>query len=418
MRRPPSTALAFSTLQGQLLRRRLTGIEGVLRIELVALALLLGGYVFMKARPWFEDLSLQHGAWGVALGLEGVGLALAVLGGALVANRHARRLRAPEGPAWLALPIEAKDVTGHLAWESKLEVLWVAVPLLAVVVSAADLLAFHWHLLLAASVAGFLLMAADLGAALGNDRAARAAAPRPGLPTPLRILADVAPPSARPRLPAARWRRVPAWRALLAKDALLAARLPALRQGLGFALALAALSLLGWFLPGGPPAGVTPAIDLRGVATFFVTLGSAAVFAEWLVLLTGSDPFATLRALPIGVRAVWTARAGWAVGFAGLLLAGHGVLARGLATGPWLLFLSWVAGATLGLSILGLNLGLSLYPQTGTARRLLGLALALMAIVSTVLFLMGWVVLVAAILHTARRLPRWQHATEAAAGAA
>lgn len=412
MRRPSPTAIAFRILQSQLLCRRLAGIEGVLRLELIALALLLGGYLFMQARPALEDLAVKHGAWGVALGLEGAGLALAALGGLLVARRHARRLRAPEGPAWLALPIAAKDVAGQLAWESKFEVLWVAVPVLAVVVSSAGLIAVHWHLVLAASLAGFLLMAADLGGTIGQQLAARAAQARAGMPMALRILTDVAPPRARPRLPAARWRRRPAWRALLAKDALLARHLPSLRQGLLVAVMFAAISLLGWLLPAAPGQGRAHAIDLRNLATFFVTLASAALFAEWLVLLTGADPFATLRALPIGVRAVWTARVAWALGFTVLLLAGHTLLARGLAAGPLLLFLSWVAGGTLGLSILGVNLGLTLYPQTDAARRLLGLTLALMAIMSTVFYLMGWVVLLVAILHTARRLPRWQRATE------
>jgi hypothetical protein len=412
VRRPTPVAIAFFHLQSTLLRRRLAGIEGVLRFELAALALLLGGYLFLQVRPLFVDLSAKHGPWGVAIALEGACLALAALGGVLVARRHARRLRAPDGPAWLALPIEAKDVAGHLAWVSKLMILWVALPALAIVASAAGLVAVHWYVLLALGMAGFLLMAADIGAALGQQLAAEAAQPRPGLPKALRILSNVAPPRARPRLPAARWRRGPAWRALLAKDALLAAREPSLRQGLIVALAFAAISLVGWFLPAAPGQGETHAIDLRNIATFFVTLASAAIFAEWLVLLTGSDPFATLRALPLGVRAVWTARAVWALGFTVLLLAGHALMARGLSAGPLLLFLSWVAGATLGLSILGVNFGLSLYPHTEAARRLLGLTLILMAIVSTVLFLVGWVVLVAAIVHTARRLPRWQRATE------
>jgi hypothetical protein len=420
-RRPTPIDVAFFHLQGGLLRRRLAGVESVLRLELAGVALLLGGYVFLQVRPVLEDLATRFGAWGVALGLEAAGLGLAALGAWLVAARHRRRLRAPEGPTWMALPIEAKNVASHLAWESKLEILWVALPALAIAAAATGLLAVPWHLLLAAGMAGFLLMAADLGAGIGEQLAAEAAAPRPALSRPLRILTDVAPPRSRPRLPRARFRRVPAWRALLAKDALVASRLPELRTGLVAALALAAISLLGWLLPAAPPApglaeaagGAARGLDLRNLATFFVTLGAAAMFAEWLVLLIGSDPFATLRTLPLGVRAVWTARAAWAVGFTLLLLAGHALLARGLEPGAHLLFLSWVAGATLGLALLGVNFGLSLWPHTAAARRLLGLTLLVMAIVSTVLFLVGWVVLLAAIVHTAFRLPRWTRATEA-----
>jgi hypothetical protein len=109
------------------------------------------------------------------------------------------------------------------------------------------------------------------------------------------------------------------------------------------------------------------------------------------------------------------ARAAWAAGFAAVALAGHALLARGLPLGPLALFLSWVAGATLGLSILGVNYGLSLYPNTEAARRLLGLTLSLMAIMSTAVYLMGWFVLLAAVVHTARRLPRWERAAEAEA---
>lgn len=421
MRPPSPTAVAFFNLQSRLLRRRLAGVEGVLRIELVALALLLGAWLFLQARPVLEDLAGRYGSWGAALGIEGAGLLLAALGGGLVALRHVRRLRAPDGPAWLALPVEAQEIAGHLAWESKLQVLWVAVPALAIVAAAFGLIALHWHLLLAGGVAGFLLLAADLGAAIGQQVAAETAPARPGLPRALRILTHVAPPRARPRLPRPRWRSGPPWRAVVAKDALLARRLPALRQGLVVALLFAAISLLGWLLPSPPGAGGagggggTHPIDLRNLATFFVTLAGAATFAEWLVLLTGSDPFPTLRALPLAVGDVWKARAAWALGFTALLLAGHLLFARGLALGPLLLFLSWVAGATLGLALLGVNFGLSLFPHTDAARRLLGLTLALMAIISTVLYLMGWVVLLAAILHTARRLPRWERASEEAA---
>ncbi|MEO6463616.1 MAG: hypothetical protein ABIP29_11125 [Candidatus Eisenbacteria bacterium] len=415
MRRSSPTAVAFAILHGRLVHRRLAGIDGMLRFELAALGALLGGYLALQARPLLEDLALRDGPWGAALGIEGAGLVLAALGGWLVAARHARRLRAPDGPAWLALPIDARDVASHLAWESKLQILWVVVPAVSVILAASGLLAVHWHGLLALGVAGFLFLAADLGTALGQQMAAQAVAPRPGMTKALRILTHVAPPRARPRLAAARWTGGPPWRALLAKDVRLAARLPALRGGLIVALAFAALSLLGWLLPTAPvpvAAGATAGgLDLRNMATFFVTLVAAALLAEWLVLVVGSDPFATLRALPLDVGDVWRARAAWGLGFTVLLLAGHALLAHGLALGPRLLFLSWVAGATLGLTILGVNYGLTLYPHTGAARRLLGLTLGLMAIVSTVLYLMGWVVLVAALIHTARRLPRWRRAS-------
>ena len=407
-------APALRTLHRALVRRRLAAIEPILRLELVALAGLLGAFVFLQARPVLEDVSVRGGAWGVAIALEIAGLGLAALGGTLVALRHRRRLRAPEGPAWMALPLEAKDVERHLAWDSKLQALWVALPLLAVVVAATGLVALPWHVVLAASVAGFTWMGAELGALAGRGLAARDAGASPGLPTALGILTCIRPSQAGAQLPAARFRRGPAWRALLRKDVLLVGRLPVLRQNLVVAVGFFAISLLGWFLPQAAGAGdTTPGIDLRNLATFFVTLLAASVLAEWLVLLTGSDPFGAIRALPLGVRDVWTARVAWAVGLTAIVLAGHVLAARGIALGPKVLFLSWVAGATLGLALLGVHVGLSLYPQTAAARRVLGIALGLMAIVSTVFFLMGWVVLVAAILHSARRLVRWERAESA-----
>jgi hypothetical protein len=107
---------------------------------------------------------------------------------------------------------------------------------------------------------------------------------------------------------------------------------------------------------------------------------------------------------------MWMARVAWAAGLTLVLVAGHAVLARGLSAGPLLLFLAWLGGSVLGLSMLGVHFGLSLYPHTTTARRMLELTLLVIAITSTVFFLMGWVALLGAIALTARKLPRWERA--------
>jgi hypothetical protein len=210
------------------------------------------------------------------------------------------------------------------------------------------------------------------------------------------------------------WRAVPPWRAVVVKDARVAFRSEALRPNAVFAGAFAALSFAGWFLPpAGPPGAPASAFDLRNLATFFVTLASAGVFAEWLVLLTGSDPFATLRALPVSVRTMWTARFAWALAFTAVLLAGHALLSHGLTPGARALFLAWVAGATLGIALLGIQFGLSLWPHAAAARQLLGLTFLVMGVASIAFFLSGWLVLLVAIAWTARRLPRWARASEA-----
>jgi hypothetical protein len=417
---PDPDARPFRALQHRLLGRRFASLEGILRVELGLLALLLGGYLFFQVRPLLEDLSFQRGPRAVGAGVLAAGLALAALGAGLTAARHRRRLVAPEGPAWLALPVDARAIGRHLAWESRFQIGWVVVPALGVLAAAVGLVPLAALPVLAGALAALLALAGRVGTALGTRAAVRAAEVRPGLPALHRVLAGVPRPGARLRLPAARWRWGPPWQALVEKDGRLAGRSASLRQGAQAVAALALVSLLGWLLPGDPGAagrGAAAALDFRNLATFFITLLCAAAFAEWLVVLTGSDPFAVLRALPLGVGDVWRARFAWALAFTVLLAGGHALLAHGLAWSPRLLFLSWVAGATLGLAVLGTNLGLTLYPHGDAARRLLGLTLVLMAIVSTVIYLMGWLVLAAAIAWTARRLPRWERAVDAAAGA-
>lgn len=402
---------AFVSLRRALSARRLAAIEPVLRFEIAVLVVLVEAFVFLQARHVVQSVAERFGSGGVAIFLVGVGVVLSAFGSTLVAARHRRRLRTREGPSWMALPVEAQEVERHLAWDSKREMLWVALPQVAILLSPVELLSLPVWLLVVAAHAASGRIFAELGTRVGLRLAAGDADARPGLPVELRILTDVVPPRARPRLPAPRFRAGGAWRALLRKDALVVSRLPELRQNLVVALTFFAISLLGWFLPSAAGAGdTTPGIDLRNLATFFVTLLAASVLAEWLVLLTGSDPFGAIRSLPLGVRDLWRARVAWAVGLTALLLAGHVLVARGIAPGPKLLFLTWVAGATLGLALLGVHLGLSLFPRTAAARRVLGITLGLMAIVSTAFFLMGWVVLVAAILHSARRLSRWQRA--------
>jgi hypothetical protein len=391
----------FSALHARLLRRRIDAIEPVLRLELAGVAALLGAFLWLQVRPLFEDAAFRWGPWGAAIALEGAGILLCALAARLVAARHARRLAAPEGPAWGALPIEPRALAAHLAWESKFQALWVAVPLAALVASTAGLVPVWALVLLAMALAGFLWMAAEVGVALGRAGVRRAAP----------VAAGRANATAAPRA----WRAVPAWRAVVAKDARTAFRSATLRPNALFAAAFAALSFAGWLLPtAGPPGAPASAFDLRNLATFFVTLAAAGVFAEWLVLLTGSDPFATLRALPVGVRTMWTARFAWALAFTAVLLVGHALLSHGLTSGARALFLAWVAAATLGIAVLGIQFGLSLWPHAAAARQLLGLTFLVMGVASIAFFLSGWLVLVVALAWTALRLPRWARASEAA----
>ena len=90
-----------------------------------------------------------------------------------------------------------------------------------------------------------------------------------------------------------------------------------------------------------------------------------------------------------------------------VLLVGHQLLAFGLAPGPRHLFLLWIGGATLAIAALGINYGVTLFPRADTAKRMLGLSLGLAVIASLMFPLAGWIVLLTAILHSSRRLSRW-----------
>jgi hypothetical protein len=399
---------AFRNLEHALLRRRWRALEPVLRLELAAIAFLLAGFLFLQLRGPFEALVARSGAPALAGVLALVALVLA--GGAawMVAARHARRLRRPEGPEWFALPIEPAAIERHLAWASRAQAAWMALPASAVSAAAFGLVPTAALIALAATQVALLVLAGRAGCALARRRA--------GLPAP-----GSAASIARPRMPAARFRGVPAWAAIVFKDALVIGRRTELRQGATGVAIFGAVSLLGWFLPTGPPApgeaapAAATAFDLRHLATFFVTLLGAAALAEWMVMLVGSDPFAALRVLPCDVRSVWRARFTWIAVIAAMLVAGHALLARGLALPARLLFVGWVAAATAGIAVLGLHLALTLYPRTGPARPLLVLTFGVMAIASIAVFLSGWLVLVVAIVLTALRLPRWNRASEEAA---
>jgi hypothetical protein len=282
---------------------------------------------------------------------------------------------------------------------------WLVIPALGVLAAALGLVPWWWLPLLAAAFAVLLRAAGGLGCALGYGAARRAAAPRPGLHPIERVLAVAAPRAARRRLPPAVWRRAPAWIALAAKDVRLTLRIGTLRRTAALALAFGIASLLAWQLPGEPA--------LRHFIAFGLTLLAAAGLAEWLVALAGSDPFATLRVLPVGVLTVWGARAAWGVLAALVLVAAHALAARELSPRALQIFLVWSSAATVAIAVLGVNYGVTLFPRADVAQRMLGLSLGLAVAASIMLPLSGWIVLLTAVLHSARRLPRWARLEEA-----
>jgi hypothetical protein len=167
-----------------------------------------------------------------------------------------------------------------------------------------------------------------------------------------------------------------------------------------------ALSLLVWGLPSLP-------LEARHLLAFLLAMLAAGTFAEWLVALSGADPFAILRALPVGVGTLWRSRMAWVV-LATVVVAGAQALATpALAGGPRRLFLFWLAGATFGIATLGVHYGITLFPRADVAQRLLTLSLGLAIIASIVFPLSGWLLLITALVHSARRLSRWDRLEEA-----
>ena len=71
------------------------------------------------------------------------------------------------------------------------------------------------------------------------------------------------------------------------------------------------------------------------------------------------------------------------------------------------MFLVWSGLATVAITTLGVNYGVTLFPRADVAERLLGLSLGLAIAASVMLPLSGWIVLLTAVLHSARRLGHW-----------
>jgi hypothetical protein len=397
---------AFRGLERALARRRLMQLDPRLRVELALLGLLTAAVLFWQVRVPLDGLVRARGP-SAALGVVAVAwLILAALGALLAGAHHARRLHAgPRGPEWLALPIEPSQLERHLAWESRSRLAWLAVPALGVLAAAVGLVPAWWLLLLAAAFVGLLRVAGGLGCAVGYRAILAATEPRPRLQPIERVLAVAAPRLARHRVTAARWRSAPAWLALAAKDLRLTLRVGAMQRTAALPIAFGVASLMAWQLPGEPA--------FRHFVAFALSLLAAAGLAEWLVVLAGSDPFAVLRVLPVGVMTVWGGRVAWGVAGALCLVATQAIAARELSARALQLFLIWSGTATVAIAVLGVNYGVTLYPRVDVARRMLGLSLGLAMAASVMLPLSGWIILLTAVLHSARRLPRWARLEEA-----
>jgi len=296
---------AFRALERALIRRRLRALGPLLTVEFAVLALLVAGFVFWQTRLPLAAAAYAGGVRAAAIAVAERLALLAVAGGVLagVAHRAALERRRP-GPEWLALPLAASRIHRHLAWGSRRHALWIAPLALGVLVAGTGLLPLAWLLLLAAATVAATLETARLGTAI----AVRLARTHPGaarFDAATRVLARAPAAAARGARRPAAWRRAPAWRALMAKDARLSGRPGPVRARLAGPSACVLFAIAAWAAP--LPPGVAHA------ASAVLLLLAAGLAGEWLIAACASDPPALLRALPIGLGAVWGARARWLV---------------------------------------------------------------------------------------------------------
>ena len=387
---------AFGRLERDLRRRRFEAIDPLLRVEVAALAVLGAGFVFWQARVPLDGQVRDAGPIAFVVAAAASWVFLAAVAALLSGGRMAASLRAaPAGPAWLNLPLEPGLIERHLSWNAIGQAVPLAIAGVGLLAAGVGLVPAWWLPLVGA--AGAILIYG--GARAGCWIAVRAVAPRGSAPPIARALAARHGRRAGASLPAARWRRVPPRRALLHKDLRWLTRPSRARRVLPAALGLAALSVIAWRLP----------VDLHAArfAAFALALLAAASLAEWLIELTASDPFPVLRALPVGLWDVWRARTVWVAVFALALVAAHAVAGAGHAAAANPVFLVWLLLATICIGVLGVHYGITLFPHGDVATRLLGLSLGLAVVVSIMLPMLGWLILLTAVLHSTRRLPRW-----------
>ncbi len=368
---------------------------------MILLALLVSAFTYWQVRV---PLDGAVRAGGVDAGAARLALALAsgsILAAALAFERHMALLRRAPGPEWLALPIEPTQVLAHLRGESRLAAALALVPMAASILAGVGLLP-TWVLLLAAAgaVLGWL-ESTRTACAIAQRFSARRSKSEQSLPTATRLLVDRAIASSPRGRAEASWRaRTPA-SALGALDRLASRRHAPSRTRLIAAGVFALLAVLAWS-SGAPPL-------LRRAQSFIGFMLVAASLGTWAIARAGDLPASFHRPLPIRPRDAWWARA-TPIAIALTLLAAVAAIAAALtgAAGLGGIAAIWPAPA-LAAALLGLHHGLTLPSHASTAENLYIGWLGVMLAASWMIPLLGWVVLVAALAHSLRRLPRGTH---------
>jgi hypothetical protein len=389
---------AFRALERALFRRRLRELDPRLALEVVALALLLAAVLFWQVRVPLDGWAHHHGPLAALGWAAALFAAVAAAGGAIAAVGVRHALASPaHAPEWMALPCGAPRLGRHLEWRARAALPFVLLAQLAIWAAVFGLLN-PWALI-ALGAGAYLVttFATRAGASLAVRSALGSAAD-----DPVTMAVALAPSRRRERV--SRHRAPRAFRgalpfAILAHDLTLTARATAPRSRALLAVALAAAAGLTWLAPW-PPALI------RAVA-FGLALLAAAAAAEWLIDTTALHPCAALRVLPVGVGGFWGARAVGALAAAALITASQLPAARLMDPLALRVHLVWTGAAALAILVFGANLAVTLYPRADHARRVLTLSLALAATASFILPLAGWVLLLTALLHSARRLADW-----------
>ncbi len=398
MSAPLPTRPVFRRLRARLLARRFDALEPRLRLELLALTSLVGAFLFWQMRIAMDGILRAHGAGAVARFLA-LRLALLVVAAAVLAGtRLFRSLRkSPPGPAWLSLPLPSAAVLDHLGWEARLVVLVVAAASPGMFAAAWGLLpapallslviAFAIALAGTAHAATFLIARVALLPWRSSGRVALA-----------RALSEISVERVRVLAPA-RWQRTSPAGALIRKDARLVLRRPAIRWRLVPALFGIVAAAVAWQLP-------IP-LDLARFAALALSLLTAWQTADALLALSGADPYSVLRGLPVGALLMWSTRTAWALLLAALIVLTQALAAHDLSPHARALFLTWTGIACFVIALLAVHYGITLFPRADVGGRLLTLSLSLAMIASLMIPLLGWLTLLTAVLHSARRVPEW-----------
>jgi hypothetical protein len=392
---------AFRDLERALAARRLAALDVRDRVVVLVLATLASGFVYWQVRVPLDGFRRAHGPEGAALALAVVLLGFALLAAALAAWKQAAMSRRAPGPEWLALPVAPARVGRHLLTEARVPALAAFPPAAAALATGAGLVPPGWIALLAAGFAVAWLEGTRAGAAIARRVLAVRAADAPGLPAATRALLALARGVGSRPLPPATWRREPAWRAIARLDALASRRASASRTRLATAALWLLAGLGAWLVPA--PAPVRRALAFAAFASGCAALGA------WAIARTCADPPEVTRPLPLSWRDLYRARATAIALFAGTSLLAHTAFAAAQAPGPGFAIgpaLLWPLPG-FAIAVLGLHYGLTLGTRARAAENLyygwLGVALAS----SLMIPLVGWVVLLAGVIMTARRLPRW-----------